>query len=364
MPDAQRDTGAGGFVPHANAGRKRKILITGVSRFLGLRVAQRLARSNEVELLVGVDLEEPPSDIEGLEFVRADIRSPLIARVVEATKVDVIVHTNISSSRAAFAGRSQMKENNVIGTLQLLAVAQRAERVRKVVMRSSTAVYGFSPSEPSLLTEDHAARVVHLAGFARDCAEAETIARDFGRRRPGVDLTILRMQPVIGPTVSTGLTDYLSLTAVPTVLGFDPRLQLLHEADAVDVLCRAVHFDAGGIFNVAAEGVLYLSQAIRMLGRAQIPLPPPAPAIAAMVLRRLGVLDFSVDQLELLVRGRVVSTRRAKEVLGFAPRLTTKEALIDFRDNRAEGPAPRPNGSSSWERELFEYLRARSTASV
>ena len=218
------------------ADSRHRVLITGVSRFLGLRLAKRLEDDERIESLVGVDLEEPPIPIKGLEFVRADIRNPMIARVLEATKSDTLVHTNIGSSPALLGGRSQMKENNVIGTMQLLAAAQRADRIKRVVMKSSAAVYGTKPSEPSVIPESYASREVDLGGYGKDCAEAEQYVRDFGRRRPDVDLVILRTQNVVGPTVRTNMTDYLSLKAVPTAIGFDPRLQLLHEEDAVEAL--------------------------------------------------------------------------------------------------------------------------------
>src|SRR3712207_4801464 len=98
----------------AAANDKRRVLITGVSGFLGLRLAKRLEHSAAVDHLVGVDLEEPPVEIKGLEFIRADIRNPLVARILETTEVDTLVHTNITSSPGRLGGRSQMKENNVI----------------------------------------------------------------------------------------------------------------------------------------------------------------------------------------------------------------------------------------------------------
>ncbi|MGH2730961.1 MAG: NAD-dependent epimerase/dehydratase family protein, partial [Actinomycetota bacterium] len=302
---------------------KRRILITGVARFLGLRLAKLLEDHPAVEHLVGVDLDEPPVKIKGLEFVRADIRNPLIARVLEATKVDTVVHTNISSSPGVLGGRSQMKENNVIGTMQLLAATQRADRIKKVVMRSSTAVYGSAAGEPSVIPEDHASQQAELAGYGKDCAEAETYARDFGRRRPEVDLVILRTQNVIGPTVSTNMTDYLSLPVIPTALGYDPRLQFLHEEDAVHALQLAVLEDCRGIFNVAADGVVYLSKAIRLMGKVEIPLLLPLGQTVAGLVRRYRLVDFPLDQLKVILFGRVVDTRRAKEAFGFSPRYTT-----------------------------------------
>ena len=342
------------------AAKKRRVLITGVSGFLGLRLAKRLEQSENVEHLVGVDLDEPPIEIKGLEFIRADIRNPLVARVLETTEVDTLVHTNITSSPARFGGRSQMKENNVIGTLQLLAAAQRAERLNKVIMKSSSAIYGSSPREPSIISEDHAARQVDLAGYGKDCAEAETYARDFGRRRKDVDLVVLRTQNVVGPTVRTNITSYLSLPVVPTALGYDPRLQLLHEEDAVEALYQTIVTDCRGIFNVAADGVVYLSKALRILGRLQLPLPLPAAQITADVLRRFGLVDFPMDQLRMILFGRVVSTQRAKETFGFTPRYSTEDALRDFRDLRIAEDVEQLTTRPTWERELLDYLRQRA----
>jgi UDP-glucose 4-epimerase len=339
---------------------KRRVLITGVSRFLGLRLAKLLEQDDDVEMVIGVDLEEPPVPISGMEFVRVDIRNPLIARVLSATKVDTVVHTNIGSGPARLGGRSQMKENNVIGTMQLLAATQRAERVKRVVMKSSAAVYGSKAGEPSLIPEDYASRPVDLTGYSKDCSEAEQYARDFGRRRPDVDLAILRTQQVLGPTVQTSMTTYFSLPVLPTALGFDPRLQFVHEEDAVEALHLALKSDTRGIFNIAGDGVVYLSQAIRMLGKIEAPLLLPAAQALASLLRSFNIVDFPTDQLKLILFGRVLDTRRAVEQLGFKPRYTTRETLEDFHDNRTQDQLPEPNTRPTWERELFEYLKQRT----
>jgi UDP-glucose 4-epimerase len=337
---------------------KRRVLITGVSHFLGLRLAKRLENDDNIETLVGVDLEEPPVPIKGLEFMRADIRNPLIARVLESTEVDTLVHTNIASSPARFGGRTQMKENNVIGTMQLLAAAQRAENIKKVVMKSSTAVYGSVPGEPSLISEDYASRQVVLSGYGKDCAEAETYARDFGRRRKDVNLAILRTQNVLGPTVRTSLTDYLTLPVIPTALGYDPRLQFLHEEDAVDAMYQALTKECHGIFNVAGDGVVFLSKAIRLLGKVQMPLLLPLAQTAAEALRRFGLVDFPVDQLKLILYGRVVSTKRAKEAFGFQPRYSSEDCVVDFL-HRREGQ-DEPDSRPTWERDLLTYIKTKA----
>lgn len=317
-------------------GQGKRILITGVSSYLGLRLAKRFEEDDDVEASVGVDLQEPPVPIDKLEFVRADIRNPLIARILDSTDVDTVIHTNITSHPSRIGGRSQMKENNVIGTLQLLAAAQRAKKVERVIMKSSTAVYGMGPKEPSIVSEDHDNRHAHLYGYGKDCAEAETYVRDFARRRKDVEVVILRTQSLIGPTVRTNMTDYLSLPVIPTALGYDPRLQLVHEEDAVGAFARAAHDAPRGIYNITGRGVVFLSKAIRMLGKVGLPMPYPAATTASSILRRVGTVDFPPDQLRFLIYGRVVDCKRAEE-FGFAASYTTEEAIADFRDHRRAG---------------------------
>ncbi|HWL66147.1 MAG TPA: hypothetical protein VNP73_09260, partial [Actinomycetota bacterium] len=174
------------------------------------------------------------------------------------------------------------------------------------------------------------------------------------------DLVILRTQNLLGPTIHSNLASYFQLPVIPTALGYDPRLQFLHEVDAVDALYRASMTECKGIFNVAGDGALYLSKAIRLLGKIQVPLLLPVAQLAAEALRSAGIVDFPTDQLKLIVYGRVVDTRRAKEAFGFSPRFSTEEALVDFRDHRAGEQEPGGSAHGSWERELFEYLKQRT----
>src|SRR5438132_6242276 len=170
----------------------QRVMITGISRRLAGRLAQRLEADPKVEYVVGVGLNEPEVDLERTEFVHADIRNPLIAKIIQTTEVDTLVHLSIISTPTRVGGRSAMKEINVIGSLQLFAACQKAQALRKVVMKSSTAVYGASPRDPALFTENMSARGEIRHGYAKDSIEVEQSARDFGRRRPDVGLTVLR----------------------------------------------------------------------------------------------------------------------------------------------------------------------------
>ncbi len=334
----------------------QRVMITGVSRHLAGKLAQRLEADPEVEYIVGVDLEEPEVDLERTEFVHADIRNPLIAKIIQTAEVDTLVHLSIISTPTRVGGRSAMKEINVIGSLQLFAACQRAPTLKKLVMKSSTAVYGASPRDPALFTEDMSAREVPRHGFAKDSVEVEQYVRDFGRRRRDVSLTILRFANFIGSEIETTLTRYFSLPVVPSPIGYDPRLQFVHEEDAEEVLYRATRRDHDGIFNVAADGVVLLSQAIRICGKLPLKVPLPLAQPVASVVRRLGLVDFPSDQIPFLVYGRVADNDRLKRVFGFTPKYDTRGALEEFvRGHRSRRFVTRET-VAAWEQEAYDFL--------
>jgi UDP-glucose 4-epimerase len=316
----------------------RVVLVTGISGDLGGRLARLLAAEAGVERVIGVDVAPPRGDLGGVRFVRADIRNPVIAKVIAGEDVDTVVHMSVTATPGAAGGRSSMKELNVIGTMQLLAACQKAPSLRRLVVRSSTAVYGSSPRDPAMFTEDMAPKSMPRSGFAKDVVEVEGYIRGFARRRPDIDVMILRAANTVGPTVASPITQYFRLPVVPTVLGFDARLQLLHEDDLLAALRHATLHGVDGTFNVAGSGILMISQAIRRLGKPSVPLPSFAAGRVGSVARRSGVADFSPEQVAYLTYGRGVDTTRMSDVLGFEPEYTTAAAFDDFRGAVPPGP--------------------------
>jgi UDP-glucose 4-epimerase len=338
------------------------VLVTGVSKFLGGHLAARLAADPSIDRVLGVDTVPPPRDLlrrmGRAEFVRADIRNPLIAKVISQASVDTVVHASLSANPGTSGGRTAMKEMNVIGTMQLLAACQKAASVRRLVLKSTTAVYGSSPRDPALFDEAMSPKDLPSGGYAKDAVEIEGYLRGFARRRPDVSVTVLRFANFIGPRIDTVFTRYFALPVVPTVLGFDARVQLLHEEDALAVLERAVSHQLPGTFNVAADGVMMLSQAIRRAGRIALPVPGPAVGPVSRIFRGARLVDFSPEQMRLLNFGRVVDNRRLRTQFGFEPRWTTIQAFDDYVRGRALRPVIAPERVESLERGVLTAVRA------
>jgi UDP-glucose 4-epimerase len=340
------------------------VVVTGVSRFLGARVAARLAADPRVDRVVGLDPHEPPAALRGLldgvELIRADARVAIAA--IADLGAEALVHLAVTSAPDPQHGRAAMKEQNVIGTMQLLAAAQAASGLRKVILRSSTAAYGASFRDPAVFTEDTEPRAVPRGSFARDILDIEGYVRGFRRRRPDVAATVLRFAPFISSTAETTLTRYFAQPLVPTVLGRDARLQFVHVDDALEILHRSVIEDHPGTFNVAGAGVLALSQAVRRAGRVALPLPESGLSTAAAIGRNLGLGEIGLDQIDLFVHGRVVDTSRLIAEFGFTPR-STAEAFDEFVTAHPGGSSLTADRLTMAEATILEGIR-RVRASV
>ncbi|MGZ4437372.1 MAG: NAD-dependent epimerase/dehydratase family protein [Nocardioides sp.] len=322
----------------------RVVLVTGVSHDLGGRFARSIAADPAVERVIGVDVVPPRGDMGEVGFVRADIRNPVIAKVIAGQEVDTVVHLSVHATGGSGA-RSSMKEHNVIGTMQLLAACQRAPGLERLVVKSSTAVYGSSSRDPAMFTEDVAAKRMPRSGYAKDVLEVEGYVRGFARRRPDVAVTMLRAANAVGPRVTSPLAQYFRLPVVPTVLGYDARLQLLHETDLLAACRHATLAGVHGTFNVAGAGVLMLSQAVRLLERPSVAIPSFALSSLGSVLKQAGVHGLSPELTTFLTFGRGVDTTRMRDVLGFRPDYSTAAAFADFARSIGPGMVPSPTAT-------------------
>lgn len=316
------------------------VLITGVSRYLGARLCSELAERPGIERVIGIDLTEPQFPLGRADFVRADVGNPLVARIMGQAGVDVVVHLSMSAESRSGSARASQKERNVIGTMQLLAACQARPQLRRFVLKSTASVYGSSPKDPAVFTEGMPTGSRIRGGHVRDAIEVEGYTRALGRRRPDIATCVLRTADIVGAQVQSALTDYLRSPVLPIPMGYDARLQLLHPDDAVAALAAAATGTSDGVVNVAADGLVTLHQAARLLHRPTVPLPTwPGRSIGA-VMRRLGVPAIGDDQIDYLMWGRGLDTARMRTVLRMEPRWTTRRTIEHFAEGLVE-PGPR-----------------------
>ncbi len=308
----------------------RRVLITGVGSYFGTELARRLEAEPEFERIAGLDTRVPRAPLVRTEFVEVDVRDPDLARRLPAIRADTVVHNQIVRQPGRGISARAAHEINVIGTLQLLAACERAPGLEAVVVRGSAGVYGSEPSGPQFFAEDMSGLRPARTRFQRDVIEIDSYFEAFSRRHPGITCTMLRYQPAIGPYVDSQVTRYLSMSLPPTYLGFDPRIQLVHERDALEALVAAVKRPVEGAVNVAGPGTIGLTRMMRLVGKRTLPIPYPLFGPVVRTAERAGFGPLSVDLRRLLRYGRGVEVRRLVEEVGFTPRFTTEEAVRDY----------------------------------
>src|ERR1700754_1358468 len=270
--------------------RSRRILITGLSTYWGGRLAQALERDPEIETVIGIDRTPPKLALERTEFVQVSDAHSLIRRIVDAAEIDTVVDTRLVVD-SIVTSRSRAHENNVIGTMNVLAAAGGPDSpVRKLVFKSSARYYGAEQDDPAFFTEDMRRPHAPTTPIERDIYEAEANVRDFRHKNPNVTVTTLRFANALGPDLRTSWQTYLGLPAIPTILGFDPRVQFIHEDDMANCLEHAVKYDLDGTFNCAADGVLVLGGGVPLLGKKMAPTRPRwGTGLATSLARRAGL---------------------------------------------------------------------------
>lgn len=328
----------------AGAGR---VVIAGVGTRWGTDLARALALRGDVREVIGIDVARPETDLGGIEFIEADIRNPVISRILPALQPDVVVHCGILWYPDRERPSRALHDINVIGSLQLLAACEKSPSLRALVVRGSAAIYGSAPDAPCFFTENMARQYPLRTRFQRDIGELEGYFDNFARRRPDVVCSMLRFQIEIGSGLDDPFTRYLGLPVVPVQLGFDPPLQLLHPVDGRGALIAATLSPVQGPVNVAPDGTVSLSRLLRLAGRPSLGLPP---LISGPIIKRLGRQLAAADMYrdaELLLRyGRGCDNRRLREEVGYEPAFDTEGAVREFagktngRRRISAGPHP------------------------
>ena len=345
--------------------KKRRILVTGVARWWGALVVQRLVEDPDVAEVIGIDIREPRYDLGRADYLKLDIRHSLIGKLVRAVGIDTVVHT-LTRIDSFDMDPSRAHEMNVIGTLNLLAGCAGADSpVRRFILKSSGHVYGSRFDLPTNIREDHRLDSNSHHQFVRDIVEVESYVRDFATRNPGIDILVLRFSNSLNPQEPQPLARYLDLELVPTVAGYDPSLQLIHRDDCIQAMVLATKRGPAGAYNIGPTGAEPLSSLLDHAGKLHLPLIPPVGIeLAAFAMRQSGLAFLSPQLLDLLRWGRTLATARAARELGFRATRDTRAAFDDFVQQRRVLRYQPDRHTYQYEKELEDFIHSRQPASA
>jgi UDP-glucose 4-epimerase len=299
----------------------RVVAVTGGSSFLGSRLIQAMEEDRRYYKVLAIDVKKPTFPLAKTQFHRVDLTLPsagaAVASVLKREGADTFVHLAFLSD---FTHRQEWAhELESVGTMHALNACAEC-RIARYVHWSLTACYGAKATNPNYLTEDHPLPDMGESNFLADKIEAERQVAQFTRENPGASVTVLRTAPIVGPTISNFVTRYLSHRFVPTLLGYDPLIQLLHEQDAVDALKLVVDRRTDGVFNIVGRGVLPLVTALALMGRVPVPIPYSAAVSAARALWMAQLVNVPPGFMDFLRYLWVADGGKAARSLGWTSR--------------------------------------------
>lgn len=333
---------------------KRIVLVDGVAGYWGGRVAGQLIEDPGLHV-IGLDIAPPEKPIKDLDFVQADIRNPLLVELLREERVEVVCHL-------AFLETTRPNEAsfdlNVIGAIKLMGACAEAG-VRRVVLMSSTMVYGAHPMNSTYLNEDQPLNGSKSYGYIRDLVEVESFVNSFRVQYPETSVTSLRFAHIVGANADTPMIRFLREEEAFVLLGFDPLMQVIHEQDVAGALVHAVTHNSPGMFNVAAEGVMPLWKLMGLAGKITSPVFHP---IAYLAVSVLGPRYAPID-LDYLRYPCVGDLTRMHDEFHFAPQYTAEESIREFAaQQRLKKYIPDPTAGVLEEERLRDTISRRRRA--
>ncbi len=311
--------------------RQGSIVLVGVCSFKGLNLLKQLEADPRYENVVAIDVREPRLALKKTKFYRLDLTETLaddtLAKILKKEKCDTLVHMAFPITPPK--NESYAHEVVAIGSYYIVNACEAA-KVRKLVLATTTDVYGAFATNPNYLTEDMPPKGNQQSRFLGDKIDAEKQALKYAQKHPGTMVTILRPCTILGPTINSYKTRFLQRPVITTMMGFDPLVQFVHEEDVIASLKILVDEDHPGIFNLAGDGVLPLSRVIELAGKVNLQLTQIGFKTLVQALWLMDIAPAPASHVDFLRYICVVDNTKVKKVLGYTPKYTTKETLLSF----------------------------------
>lgn len=323
-----REISAGGEAAPGRSGAPSRplrprgtVLVTGACGRLGKHVVRVLHRERPV---IAVDRRPFPDRPKDVRHEPIDIRRKKLRDVFRSEPIEAVVHLGIMHDPRI--SQAEHHSWNVAGFQKLLEYVAHFD-VPKLVVLSSANTYGPQPDNAQFLTEEAPLLGGARFGEIRDLIEVDMLAQGFFWKHPGTETVVLRPVHILG-SVHNAASNFLRLPTIPTLLGFDPMIQVIHQSDVVRAIGYALAPGKRGIYNIAGPDPLPLSHAIKILGRPSVPVPYSLGKVALRRLWSLRLTTFPAPELDHIRYVCMVDDARARGELGYAPEVPIVETLM------------------------------------
>jgi UDP-glucose 4-epimerase len=302
-----------------------KVLVTGGSGFLGTSVVAGLVEAGHQ--VISADLRVPEAASPGVHHVVMDVRDPgRVNEVVHEWRPEVVVHLASIVTPGKDSNRALERAVDVDGTGYVLDACLTHE-VRRIVVSSSGAAYGYHPDNPEWITEDHPVRGNEEFAYADHKRIVEEMLADLRGSRPELEQVVLRIGTILGAHVDNQITALFQRPRLLKIRGSKSPFVFIWDTDVAAIIQQAVTGEVTGIFNVAGDGAMTVDEIAASLGKSTMALPEPVLRRILAIGRRIGLTAYGPEQTKFLQFRPVLDNTRLKEVFGYVPSYTSAEAF-------------------------------------
>jgi UDP-glucose 4-epimerase len=320
-----------------------RVLVTGAAGYLGASVveavAARAARDGDPSCLVATDVRTVPDAQrrEGVEYLDLDVRDAGLADVLARHAIDTVVHLAAIVTPGPASNRELEYSVDVLGTRNVLEACVAAG-VRRIVVTSSGAAYGYYADNPAWLTEDDPVRGNEEFAYSHHKRLVEEMLADYRRTHPALEQVVFRVGTILGETTRNQITALFERRRLLAIRGSASPFVFIWDRDVAGAIEHAIFDGPPGVYNVAGDGALSIQEIATRLGKRCLSLPPGLLHAVLAVLHPLRLSRYGPEQVNFLRYRPVLDNRRLKEVFGYVPKLTSTEVFELFRKARGLGP--------------------------